>query len=232
MIKIVTWLWHGSLRRYQPSHVNVLVNMFERHLTIPHEVICITDLKHGFSDKVRLMTVPDAARELATLRTPERRGFPSCYQRLWMFSKDATQLGKRVMLVDVDILLTGNIDHLFHHVEHFVGWQPIAAFGKNDNRVGGGMYLMTTGKHTEIYDRFIGYPSIIEANKAGFRGSDQAWISFKLAGKVKLWPDDSGIYSIRDLKDKKLPDDACFIQFNGQYKPWHGRPSWVKKHWR
>ncbi|WJJ93438.1 hypothetical protein [Neopusillimonas aromaticivorans] len=57
-------------------------------------------------------------------------------------------------------------------------------------------------------------------------------MSHKLFGRVKLWPQDSGIYSIRDLKDGQLPDDACLVQFNGTSKPWHGRPSWTLEHWK
>jgi len=203
--------------------------MFRRHLSLPHRFVCITDMTAGFK-QVEVMPMPDAAKKLGDLRTPEGGRFPSCYRRLWMFSEEAKCLGERVFMVDVDLVLTGNIDHLFALEDKFVGWRPKASWG-GTNRIGGGMYLMTPGAHTEVYNDFTGMRSIALARKAGFRGSDQAWMSYKLVGKVKLWPQDAGIYSIRDLKGQ-LPDDACLVQFNGPSKPWHGKPDWVLEHWR
>lgn len=229
MITIVTWLWAGN-RGYTPKHVNVLASMFRRHLSLPHRFVCITDMTAGFK-RVEVMPMPDAAKKLGDLRTPEGGRFPSCYRRLWMFSEEAKCLGERVLMVDVDLVLTGNIDHLFALEDKFVGWRPKASWG-GTSRIGGGMYLMTPGAHSEVFDDFRGTYSIAMARKAGFRGSDQAWMSYKLVGKVKLWPTDAGIYSIRDLKGQPLPDDACLVQFNGTGKPWHGEPDWVLEHWR
>lgn len=230
MRTVVTWLWAGN-RAYLPEHVNVLAAMFRRHLTLPHRFVCITDMSDGFDSDIDVMPMPAAAKDLGKFHTPEGGRFPSCYRRLWMFSSEAKCLGKRVLMVDIDLVLTGNIDHLFAPRARFVGWQPKASWG-GTNRIGGGMYLMTPGAHTEVFDDFKGMESIIAARAAGFRGSDQAWISHKLVGKVKLWPSDAGIYSIRDLKDGQLPDDACLVQFNGTGKPWHGRPSWTLEHWK
>lgn len=227
---VLTWLWAGN-RDYLPEHVNVLAAMFRRHLSEPHRFICITDMRGQYDPGVEVMPMPPAAKVLGKFSTPEGGRFPSCYRRLWMFSDEAMCLGKRVLMVDVDIVLTGNIDHLFEPRARFVGWQPKASWG-GTNRIGGGMYLMTPGAHPEVFTDFNGMESIMRARAAGFRGSDQAWLSYKLAGTCKLWKPDSGIYSIRDLKDGQLPADACLVQFNGTGKPWHGRPAWVKDHWR
>ena len=227
-ITIVTWLWPGN-RSYVPEHVNVLGAMFRRHLSLPHRFVCITDLRGKY--EVETMPMPIEAKAMAVLKTPEGGRFPSCYRRLWMFSEDAKCLGDRVMMVDIDMILTGNIDHLFDYEADFVGWRPKASWGGTD-RLGGGIYLMTPGTHTEVFDDFVGQPSILEARKAGYRGSDQAWISHKLVDQVEVWPDDVGIYSIRDLRNKPLPRDACLVQFNGVGKPWHGKPGWVREHWR
>lgn len=227
---VVTWLWAGN-REYLPEHVNVLASMFRRHLSEPHRFICITDMRGQYDSDVEVMPMPHAAKELGKFPTPEGGRFPSCYRRLWMFSDEAKCLGKRVLMVDIDIVLTGNIDHLFAPRARFVGWQPKASWG-GTNRIGGGMYLMTPGAHPEVFNDFKGMESIMRARAAGFRGSDQAWLSYKLAGKCKLWKPDIGIYSIRDLKDGQLPADACLVQFNGTGKPWHGRPAWTLEHWK
>lgn len=227
---VVTWLWAGN-REYVPEHVNVLAAMFRRHLTLPHRFVCITDLKAGFEKGVEVMPIPASAQKLAAFRTPEGARFPSCYRRLWMFSDEAKCLGKRVLMTDLDVLLTRNVDHLFAPRAKFVGWQPKASWGGRE-RIGGGLYLLTPGAHPEVYEDFQGMASIVQARAAGYRGSDQAWMSYMLFGKVKLWPESAGIYSIRDMKDGQLPDDACLIQFNGTGKPWHGKPYWTREHWK
>ncbi|WJJ93437.1 hypothetical protein [Neopusillimonas aromaticivorans] len=89
-----------------------------------------------------MMPIPAAAQKLAAFRTPEGARFPSCYRRLWMFSDEAKCLGKRVLMTDLDVLITRNIDHLFAPRDKFVGWQPKASWG-GTNRIGGGLYLLT-----------------------------------------------------------------------------------------
>lgn len=228
-MSIVTWLWEGN-RSYLPEHVAVLASMFRRNLSLPHRFVCITDMDGDFGDGVEVMSMPDAARKLGEYRTPEAPNFPSCYRRLWMFSDEAKCLGDRVMLVDVDMVLTGSIDHLFEHDAPFVGWRPRKSWGHGP-RLGGGMYLMTPGAHPEVFYEFRGEKSISQARAAGFRGSDQAWISHKIYGNVALWPHSAGIYSIRDIVSV-LPVDARLVQFNGRTKPWQSHLPWVRKHWK
>ena len=226
MKTVVTWLWNGP-RGYKPEHVNVLASMFRRNLS-EHRFVCITNETKGFDSGVELMPIPEAAAQLGRLKTPELNGFPSCYQRLWMFSKEAKTLGKKVLLVDVDLALTASVEHLFAYNVPFVGWKPKASWG-GTNRIGGGIYLIKPGAHTEVFEDFKGQESINEARKAGFRGSDQAWISYKLAHKVPVWPE-VGIYSVRDFKGHP-PSDACLIQFNGLEKPWNAKKQWVEQFW-
>lgn len=234
MITILCWQWNEpGNRTYTPSHVNVLASMFKRHLTLPHRVVCISD-EAGFSGDVCVIPTPAKALELAKLKTLEGAHFPSCFRRLWLFSDEARILGERVLLTDIDVVLTGNIDHLFDAPdEPFIGWRPLARWG-DKKRIGGGLYLMRTGAYTEVWNGFRGEESMLEARQAGYRGSDQAWLSYKLADKVPVFGDDSGLYSIRDLADgrKPLPTDACLVQFNGVKKPWQSNLSWVKENWR
>jgi hypothetical protein len=229
MRSIVCWLWNG--RGYRPEHVNVVHRMFRRHLAGDFRFICITDETEGFEAGIEVMPTPPEAAALAHLRTPEGGVFPSCYRRLWMFSEAARCLGDRVLLVDIDLLVVGNAEPLFAPTADFVGWKPTASWGHNNNRIGGGLYLMTPGTQTHVWEDFKGQESIAEARAAGYRGSDQAWISYKLWG-CPLFPKDAGIYSIRDLRRAmKPPADAVLIQHNGSTKPWASRVPWVRDAW-
>jgi hypothetical protein len=238
MKSIVCWLWNDGSQRarsFEPNHVNVLANMVARHLDEPHRFICITNLPSGgFSPKVEVLPMPKAAAALLALRTPERPHFPSCYPRLWMFSEEAKCLGDRVLLVDIDLVVVANLAPIFDMPQDFVGWRPYRDWGKQE-RFGGGIYLLTPGTRTRVWTDFHGAPSIAQARAAGFRGSDQAWLSFKLGLSETYWSRSSGIYSIRDMKGTEavLPKDARLVQMNGPaHKPWNSGLPWVREHWR
>lgn len=235
VLSILCWLWQEpGPRKFLPQHVNVLQQMFVRTLTVPHRFICVADSADGFSSEVEVVITPPAALEAGQLRSPEGPRFPSCYRRLWAFSEEARQVfGERVFLTDIDIVLIRDIGPLIERDEDFVGWRPIARWGKRNDRIGGGMYLLRTGSRTRVWTDFKGQKSIAVARAHGFRGSDQAWISHCL-GRNPVWPQNCGLYSIRDLHDGRdpLPADARLVQFNGTTKPWDSRIEWVRQHWQ
>lgn len=231
MLTVVTWVWKGP-REYKPEHANTLGSMLRRHLHVPHRLVCFTDYDSGF-DGVEALPIPGAARSLLEMRTPEAGLMPSCYARLWMFSEEAKSLGDRVLLLDVDLLIVRDITPLMEPQDDFVGWRPDKAWGK-ENRVAGGMYLLTPGTRTEVWRDFTP-EGVKAAKKAGFRGSDQAWMSYKLGKTAALWPQRSGLYAIGDLRQhgNVPPPDARIIQFCGYRKPWDIRDvSWVKDNYR
>lgn len=234
MISIVVWLWNGP-RHFLPQHVTTLAKSIKRTLSVPHRFICVTDFTQGFGPEVEVVPMPPAAEALGRLRTPEAKHFPSCYARLWTFSEEAKVLGERLFLTDIDLVVIKDLAPLFNRTEDFVGWRPKATWGKSD-RIGGGMYLLTAGAHRAVYDDFRGAPSIAVAKRAGYRGSDQAWISYCLGRSAAVWPKSAGLYSIRDLRNglDPLPVDAVAVQFNGpsSSKPHNSPLKWVREHWR
>jgi hypothetical protein len=237
VLTIVTWLWTGTTlthRAFEPFHVNVLQRMFERHLKVAHRVVCITDeMRTGFSSAVHAIVEPPAAATLGRLPSPEGGRFPSCYRRLWLFSDEARHyVGDRVLSVDIDLVLTGDITHLDRDHD-FVGWLPKMQWGKI-GRYGGGLFLLKTGARRRVWDEFSGAVSIARARQAGFRGSDQAWMSFTLGPSETVWGGSDGLYSIRDMAEgaRPLPADARLVQFNGPVKPWQSSLPWVRDNWR
>lgn len=232
MISVVTWLWNNGFRAYLPEHVNALGKQLALKMRVPYRFICIADSQEGLNSAlVTFYRTPAAAAALGELRSPEGARFPACYRRLWMFSKDAQVLGERVLLTDLDILLTGDISALLNYEEDFVGWRPRMRWGDKP-RIGGGIYLLRTGTRRFVWEEFD--VSLIRSVRAqGYRGSDQAWLSYCLGVGQAYWPEASGIYSIRDLKEGALPlpADATLVQFNGTQKPWNSTLPWVRQHW-
>lgn len=238
MISIVCWLWKGPdpRRQFLPVHVNVLQRMIARTLSIPHRFICMTDEVGPFSDGVEVYALPTEARDVGTIESPEGQRFPSCYRRLWNFSSEAAQLfGEHILAIDIDLVVLKDLAPILDRPEDFVGVRPQMTWG-NQQRVAGGMYLLRTGSHAAVWNTFRRQPnhSIAAARAAGYRGSDQAWLSYCLGASAPVWNGTAGLYSIRDLREGKspLPADARLVQFNGPRKPWQSDLYWVKAHWQ
>ena len=235
-VSIVCWLWSGTGlgdRPYQPAHVNTLRRAMARHMSLPHRFICVADSPDGFDAEVEVFPTPKEARKVGELRTPEGGRFPSCYRRLWNFSEGAKALGERLFCIDIDLVPTRDWAPLFDRKEDFVGWRPYRDWGHR-LRFGGGSYLLRAGTRTEVWSEFTGSSSMNAARRAGFRGSDQAWLSYKLGHREPYYDREAGIYSIRDMKgsEHRLPTDARLVHFNGPTKPWSSPLAWVKEHWR
>jgi hypothetical protein len=206
-----------------------------------------------FSDRIEVLEVPDFAQHLLEIKTQEGKNFPSSYVRMLTWSPWAKSLGDRILLLDVDCLLTRTLQPLLDYSDDdFVGWLPNSEWGIKQ-RIAGGTYLLTPGTHTDLWDWFIADPlaAIAVARAAGYRGSDQALFSYWLAKTATVWPQDSGIYQAQDYgealrqsrRDRKLgitvdrpewplPDDAIICHFNGHLKPWHVKWEWIREHYR
>ncbi len=236
MITVVCWVWTGA-RVYRPEYVNRLADMLQRYLPEPHRLVCITDEPSRLFDcRVEVLPTPEAAREAGELQTPENHpGMPSCYRKLWLFSKEARAIGERFLSIDVDVVITGSLSKLVASPAPFIGWRPKMAWG-NPNRIAGGLYMMDAGVHPEVWEDFSP-DGIKEAAAAGFRGSDQAWISYKIGSKVALWPGGTphGVYALSDLRGQPLPADSSIVQFCGHLKPWDDQAMksipWMRSHY-
>lgn len=244
---IVTFLWDqpNLKRRYRFEHAEALADQLERWMKTPYRFVLITDNPRDTDRKMRVIETPPGARELAHCRTPEDfNKYPSSYRRLWLFSQEARSLGEHILLTDVDVVVTADWSHLFDYDADFVGWQPGMGWGNLEDRLAGGMYCLRTGTHAEVYEDFIRDPelAIRTARAAGYRGSDQAWLSFKLVKRAHVWPKEAGVFSVRDMtRDQRFvhtdrpPDGACVCHFNGDLNPWDDELQrmhpWIKQYW-
>ncbi len=253
VISVLCYLWRGP-RVFRPAYVNVLARMVATHLPEHHRFICVTDETSGFSSDVEVVQMPRAAQDLATLVTPHGDKFPSSYRRLWTFSADARLLGERVLLLDIDCLIVSDMGRLVIPQADFVGWRVRPPPG-GPRRFGGGTWLHRTGTRTHVWERFIADPqgSIRQASAAGYRGSDQAWISYCLSESEASWPEPSGIFCAQDYRPARrpvsrvrsrrfrpaapppsVPPGAIILHMNGATgaKPWNVRDAITEKYWR
>lgn len=244
MITFVTWKWKppasSGPRLFLSEHVNVLRAMIESHAPFEHRLVCVTDDTQGLDPRVEAYPMPE--KTFAELVNPHqeqydrrqawghKKYFPSCYRRLWMFSREATALGERVFALDIDVIVTGDLTPLVERSEDFVGWVDDKA-----PKLKGGAYLLRTGTRTDVWDEFDPVTSPALAARAGGTGSDQAWMTYKLFPPSGSWGVEDGLCKINWLRAG--PEPSTRLVFTaGHSPPWstgtQRRYPWVTSYWR
>lgn len=231
MLTIVTCLWGD---KYTGEHVNRLKNQLDRHLHMPFEFIAIVESRQGIRKNIRCMKIwPEISKQLH----PKR---PNCYRRLRLFSSDMVRIfGPGYLLnLDLDILITDDITHL---IKPLVADDSDVTFKAYRDRAtntpyNGGMWLLKTGAHPEVWGTFDPLRSPRITADEGRVGSDQAWIGHALGPDFPTWDVQDGVYAFgRDIlrgRGGELPEDARIIMMYGPYDPAKKQVKWVKEHWR
>lgn len=227
-ITIVTFKWKSEKFRtkYTSEHVNRLYDMVQKHTTVKHSFLCVTDDPAGLYPQIKTAKLwPNPVPEYGD------EWKPNCFLRLWAFSKEAQELlGDRFVWLDLDVLITGNIDHILRTNDtDFKIWYVDDEWSKCN----GSLVFHKTGTRTYLYDKFN--PSEVDSKNAyrdkGFIGSDQAWIAQNLGEGDHFFGKKDGVYSYRcHLKGKPLPPDACMVFFHGDFKAddlWH--VPWIRR---
>lgn len=228
MISFVCFLWRGN-GAYTAAHVNTLAAMVRRHYPAPHRFVCVTNTPAGIGPAITI--IPDA-EHFRDVPSPHGALWPSCFRRLVLFHPDAAQwFGERFVSLDLDCVITGDLRPLVDRSEDFVGWQdPLYR-----NQLCGSMMLLRAGSRPEVWAGFDSRRSPSVALAAGFRGSDQGWISYCLHREPR-WTAADGVLSFKfDLKRGPLPPGARVVFFTGQPKPWSEearRQAWVREWYR
>lgn len=229
MITVACWKWRRIATGHQlphvvdytAEHVHRLRDMVQRNTTVEHQFVCITDDPEGLD-----------CETLPLWNTLEAGG---CYHRLKAFDPEFDLLGDRFAWIDLDCVITGNIDHLLEVDADFA----IHRYAYNNRplqRYNGGLLVMNRGARRQVWETFdpVDTPKLIARLNHNQRvvGSDQAWISLVLGqNERKLGPAD-GVYEVAHLRDKPLPGNACAVMFSGARDPSASNLPWVKEHYR
>jgi hypothetical protein len=215
------------------EHVNVLRSMIARNYPLPHRFICITDDAAGLDSQVEPVPMPETFGDVPS---PQGEGFPSCYRRLWVFSRQAQRwLGDRIFCTDIDAVYCRDIRPIVDRFEDFIGW---CDHRFNWNKIAGGCYMLKTGSMPHVWEEFDPLRSPALAFAAGNSGSDQGWMSYKMYPPPGKWTKQDGITKLRwTPKFAKAPPPHVRIAFtSGVFPPWHPdvqrQYPWVREHWR
>lgn len=238
-LTFVTWKWRGTdpARTFPAEAANVLYAMLQRHYHAAFRLVCFTDDAAGLDSSIVALPLPETKADgLPAPSQGQSKRFPSCYRRLWLFSADATALGKRICQLDMDVIILDNITKLIQRkTADFVGWCDSKT---SWNKIAGGFWLLNTGTHTEVWDEFKPDVSPLMAHNKGFHGSDQAWLSYKLFPPEDAVTDKDGLVKLGNLgKGGQHPPSTVKIVFtSGVTAPWLEQTRlghrWITQHWR
>lgn len=234
MLTVVCWQWGP---KYGAAHVLRLRSMVGRNLQVPHQFVCITDRAQrpyydGPAD-VRFAPMPDVP---AGARAESRR--------LWILSRQASELGSRILNLDVDLVIVDDIGPLVDRPEPFVIWQS-ESVGPHGYALNPSVMLLNAGHLDGIWQSFKRDPAgaLAKAKADGFTGSEQAVIGSHFREALPpVWTAADGIVSYRglvarhDAVDRPLPAGARLVSFHGPRDPGdpalQERAPWIKQHWR
>lgn len=233
-LAIVTFWWHDNNYKdrdkitFGVEHVEKLARSCKRHCTYDFDFVLVTDLpeKHWgeFKDVDRVVPLWDDNRDMG-----------GCYVRLKAFDRETglKLANKRFMWLDLDIVITGNIDFLFNHKHSFWSWVDV----NPPTPYCGSLVGMDVGARQEVWDKFARYESKKQAQR--YIGTDQAWIGHVLGPREKVFGRDDGVYSYKKHimhreKEKYtniLPERTKMVVFHGDVDPSISKAQWVKENW-
>ena len=242
MLHIVLWKWNqkGFIHRYTAEHVNIMGNMLRRHLKgSQYRILCVTDDPDHIDNNIETFRLWD---DYSTLHNIMGESLPSCYRRLKLFDPETQndlriKEGDRIAWIDLDTVILRDMWQVFGRKERFVGW---AVRGTYRPRVfNGSMVLFTAGDLTTIWSEFNPETSPATAKDAGFLGSDQGWLSYKLAESAEFsgweWPLVAS-YPRELMRRATIPTHTAVAFFHGKRKPWHDNikmnVQWIHDNWR
>lgn len=240
-LTICTFKWNkpGYRSTFRADHVKILRRMVARHYRHPHRFVLFTDTPGIDSavlegDDVEVYELWDS---YAHLQNPSGHRNPSCYRRLRIFARNVGDwLGKRIVSLDLDTVITGDMTPVWDRREDFVIWGDT----NRANPYNGSMVLFDAGARPQLWEDFDPILSPALSRKMGYFGSDQAWIAACLGPREKVWSKFDGVYSFRNdiqpIGARVLPRAARIVFFHGRHDPWgtdtQRMAPWIAEHYR
>ena len=164
MLTVLTWKW-GT--RFGAVHVNTLRSMLARRLELAHRVVCVTDDAAGIDPAIEVLPLPASYADS-----------PRCRRRMRQFDREwAEAIGSRILALDLDVVLTGDITPLVDRPDPLVCWRVGYA-----GVFSGSILLMDAGVLDPLWRAFDAEPDDYP-RRAWPRGvgSDQAMLNYYLA---------------------------------------------------
>ena len=241
MTEVVNVLCMKWGTKYPADYVNRLYSMVARNIRRPFRFVCLTDDNSDLSENIEFFPLPELS---VNLSGPERG-----WNKLSVFSQELYDLKGKVLCLDLDLIITGDLDDLFDYPGAVM---IIKDWVKRDGTGNSSVYRFEVGAHPEVLSEF---EASFDKIKAVYR-NEQEYLSAILMQKNALvyWPDKwcrsfkrhcLRPWSFFIARETKIPADARVIVFHGKPDPhdaiggesgkWYRRfkpATWINEHWR
>jgi hypothetical protein len=222
MLTVATYLWfdpaakHNAKYEYKSDDVRRLKRAVAKHLTVPHEFAVITDRPHMFDGDRDIRPIP-----IDWTKHVDGR----CFVRLMTFHpKGAELIGERVLQIDLDTLIVGNMDPLVDRDEDVVLWRNPSRIPWDKPVMPGRPYYNTSmvmhrcGTLPHVWEKFKPEHPIVR--------DDQWWLSELLGPDMPYWDGSHGVYRLGRADTPgsgvvgELPENARVVTFPGSEGKW------------
>ncbi len=187
--------------KYDADYVNKLYAGVKRNTTVAFTFHCFTDDPININSAVVIHPLPV-------------NNIEGWWNKLFLFSNDI-DIDGRVLFIDLDTLITGNIDEIIKIDKGFIMLKDF--FHPMQNNDGSGLMSFDTKQNTNIWHEFIKNPA--ENSKALHPHGDQKWI-VKFVKNITHWQDivPKQVVSFKIHCGGGLPDNTTVVCY-------HGKPS-------
>jgi hypothetical protein len=240
---IVLWKWDGGFegdRRYTYQHVNAMVAMIKENTkTMPHPVriVCVTDDPGGITQDCDTHPLWNDCDGLVNAAG---KNLPSCYRRLKLYDPETQRAmdiepGDRILSLDLDTVICGDLRQILETPGQFVGWKMAGTY--QPEVFNGSFQMFTAGDLAEIWTEFDPLKSPQAARQAGFLGSDQSWLSWRLikSGQNIEYPVLAS-YPLHCRRMSLFSARTRLVFFHGRLKPWsveaQADSPWIRRYWK
>lgn len=210
MVNVICMKWGKA---YGAEYVNRLYGMVARHLTFPFRFMCLTDDAHGIRSEVE-------SRPLPEIYIPKDKQV-SPWRKVSLFSPALSDLEGKTLFLDLDILITQNIDCFFDYSERFC---IIENWSQKGQGIGNSsVFCCDLGKYREVFEYYSAHvEEIVQTHD-----NEQIYVS-KHIGDIDFWPDSwcqsfqvhcLGKGLMRYLRMPQRPKDAKIVVFHGFPNP-------------
>lgn len=217
---VICMKW-GNL--YSADWVNKLYGMVRRNTTWDIRFVCLTDDSSGIRSEVECLPFPELQLDQDAARSASGRDDP-WWRKLSLYSESIHDLQGMTLYMDLDILITGNIDSLFTYPGRFCMmrvWRP----ERFQMHLGNSSIVRTfIGAESYILQRFKSKPHIHWIN---IYDGDQIFVS-DTVNEITFYPVDwcisfkqtlprNGV--LKFFSKPKLPRNSKIVVFHGQHTP-------------
>ena len=217
---VITTVWWGS--KYSMTYLVKLKQALDRNVPEPFRFQVITD--HGMGTCGPL---DDCLKDTVWVGAVD--GWPGWWQKIGAFDSTLYHATDRVMLIDLDIVVTGALDKFFYTDHHTCA---IANFGVNFRHSKYNSSIVVFDPHgpaQKVHDFFraAGPDKVMKALHG-----DQCFFWRVMKDDVRVFPHDWAIsYKYEARKLGTLHDDTSAVIFHGKPDPHEVKDAFVTANW-